>query len=74
VANVSRWLVTHIPSLLLLVLLVVSIAGAAILVQRVVRKRFPALAGDDHNDVTRFTYGFIGFVYAFFIGFVVSNM
>lgn len=73
-ANVSRWLVTHIPSGLLLVLLVVSIAGAAILVQRVVRKRFPALAGDDHNDVTRFTYGFIGFVYAFFIGFVVSNM
>ncbi len=30
--------------------------------------------GEDHNDVTKFTYGFIGLVYAFFIGFVVSAM
>ena len=39
-----------------------------------VRRRYPALTGDEHNDVTKFTYGFIGFVYAFFIGFVVSSM
>ncbi len=38
------------------------------------RRRFPVLTKDEHNDVTKFTYGFIGFVYAFFIGFVVSSM
>ncbi len=70
----SRWLVTYVPSGLLLVLLVVVVAGGAVLTQRFVRKRFPVLTGDEHNDVTKFTYGFIGFVYAFFIGFVVSNM
>jgi hypothetical protein len=71
---VSRWLVTHIPPGVLLVLLVVVVAGGAVLIQRGVRKRFPALTGDEHNDVTRFTYGFIGFIYAFFVGFVVSTM
>lgn len=70
----SRWLVTHVPSGLLLVLLVIVVAGSAALVQRLVRTHFRDLTGDEHNDVTRFTYGFIGFVYAFFIGFVVSNM
>jgi hypothetical protein len=70
----SRWLVTQIPSGLLLLGLIVVIAGGAVLVQRQVRSRFPALAAGDHNDVTKFTYGFIGFLYAFFIGFVVSSM
>ena len=70
----SRWLVTSIPPWVLLIGLIVVIAGAAVLIQRYVRHRYPALTGDEHNDVTKFTYGFIGFVYAFFIGFVVSSM
>jgi|GEM_PF-725810 hypothetical protein len=70
----SAWLVGHIPAGVLLVALIVLIAGGAVLLQRVVRRRYPHLAGEDHNDVTRFTYGVIGFVYAFFIGFVVSAM
>lgn len=65
----SRWLVTAIPSWLLLAGLIVLICGAAVLIQRFVRRRFPALTGEEHNDVTKFTYGFIGFLYAFFIGF-----
>ena len=28
----------------------------------------PALTGDEHNDVTKFTYGFIGFIDALLIG------
>jgi hypothetical protein len=71
---VSRWIVSHVPAWLLLVVLIVLVAGGAMLVQKYVRRRFPALTGDEHNDVTKFTYGFIGFVYAFFIGFVVSSM
>src|SRR5690349_16172016 len=70
----SAWLVSHIPAGWLLVILIVAVAGGAVLLQRVVRRRFPHLTGEDHNDVTRFTYGVIGFVYAFFIGFVVSAM
>jgi hypothetical protein len=70
----SAWLVTAIPSWLLFVGLIVVIAGGAILLRRFLRGRFPALARDEHNDVTKFTYGFIGFVYAFFVGFVVSAM
>ena len=70
----SGWIVRHIPAGMLLVLLIVLIAGGAVLLQMVVRRRFPGLTGAEHNDVTRFTYGFIGFVYAFFIGFVVSAM
>ena len=70
----SRWIVSYIPAWLLLIGLIVLIAGGAVLTQAYVRRRFPALTGDEHNDVTKFTYGFIGFVYAFFIGFVVSSM
>ena len=70
----SQWLVSHIPSLVLLIGLVVIISGGAVLAQRSVRRRYPHLAKGEHNDVTKFTYGFIGFVYAFFIGFVVSSM
>lgn len=70
----SRWIVSHIPSWLLLIGLIVVVAGGAVVIQRYVRRRYPVLSGDEHNDVTKFTYGFIGFVYAFFIGFVVSSM
>ncbi len=70
----SRWLVTNVPSWLLLIGLIVVVAGGAALVQTFVRRRYPALIDGEHNDVTKFTYGFIGFLYAFFIGFVVSSM
>jgi Protein of unknown function (DUF4239) len=70
----SWWIVNYIPSWVLLISLLVLVSGAAALLQRYVRGRFPALNGDSHNDVTKFTYGFIGFVYAFFIGFVVSSL
>ncbi|WP_369803981.1 hypothetical protein [Mycobacterium sp. 1274761.0] len=45
-----------------------------ILVQIFVRRRFLGLRGEEHNDVIRFAFGVIGFVFAFFIGFVVSAM
>lgn len=69
-----RWIVGNVPAWLLLIALLVLVAGGAVLVQKLVRRRFPKIAEDAHNDVTRFTYGVVGFVYAFFIGFVVSAM
>jgi hypothetical protein len=71
---VSYFLVSNVPSWLLLSGLIVVIAGGAVLIQLYVRRRFPRLKEDAHNDVTKFAYGVVGFVYAFFIGFVVSAM
>ncbi len=70
----SLWMVSNIPPLVLLLLLVLVIAGGAVLIQRFVRGKFPRLTEDAHNDVTKFAFGVIGFVYAFFVGFVVSAM
>jgi len=71
---VSHWLVSTLPSWLLLLVIVGITTGAAIGVQIIVRRRFPTLRGEEHNDVTKFAFGVIGFVFAFFIGFVVSAM
>lgn len=70
----SLWLVRNVPSWLLLIGLIVLIAGGSVLIQFLVRRRFPRLREDAHNDVTRFAFGVVAFVYAFFIGFVVSAM
>jgi Protein of unknown function (DUF4239) len=50
------------------------VLGLSVLVQMLVRRRFPGLGGEEHNDVLRFAAGVIGLVFAFFIGFVVSAM
>jgi hypothetical protein len=70
----SGWIVSNIPPGLLLAGLIVVVSGGAMLLVKWVRHRFPALTRDEHNDVTKFTYSFIGFIYAFFIGFIVSSM
>ncbi|MEW5809752.1 MAG: hypothetical protein AB1925_09875 [Actinomycetota bacterium] len=70
----SQWLVTHVPPWLLLLLIVAATAGIAVSIQALVRRRFPGLRGEEHNDVTKFAFGVVGFVFAFFIGFVVSAM
>jgi hypothetical protein len=70
----TQWLVTHLPPWALLVGMIVVIPGVAMLVQLLVRRRFTGLRGEEHNDVTKFAFGVVGFVFAFFIGFVVSAM
>lgn len=71
---ISQWLVSTLPSWLLLLGLILVIAGGAVLVQTLVRRKFPSLKGEEHNDVIRFAFGVVGFVFAFFLGFVVSAM
>ncbi|MCB0932082.1 MAG: hypothetical protein KDB71_09320 [Mycobacterium sp.] len=67
-------LILNVPPWLLLACFIVLIAGGAVLLGAVLRRAFPGLKTADHNDALRFGYGVIGFVYAFFIGFVVSSM
>jgi hypothetical protein len=71
---VSNWIVNNMPSWLLLLVLVILVAGGAVLTQAYVRRRFPNLRRDEHNDITQFAFGLIGFVYAIFIGFIVAAM
>lgn len=70
----SRWLVTHVPSWLLLAVLMTVIAGGAVLIGWGLRRRFPRLAQEDHNDALRFIYGVVAFVYAFFVGFLANSL
>ena len=70
----SSWIVNNVPSWLLLLGLIVVIAGGAVLVQIYVRRQLPWLKGEEHNDVTRFAFGVIAFVYAIFTGFMINVM
>jgi hypothetical protein len=70
----SRWIVSNVPSWLVLLGLVVLVAGGAVLALVFVRHRFPGRKEDGHNDAIRFAFGVVGFVFAFFTGFVVSAM
>jgi Protein of unknown function (DUF4239) len=70
----SRWIVTNLPAWLVLLALVVLIAGGAVLLQIILRRRYPRLAGDAHNDPTRLAFGVICLVYAFFVGFMSSAL
>ncbi|WP_193048547.1 bestrophin-like domain [Mycolicibacterium baixiangningiae] len=71
---ISQWLVSNLPSWLLLLGIIVVVAGGAVLLQTFVRRKFPGLKGEEHNDVIKFAFGVVGFVFAFFLGFVVSAM
>jgi hypothetical protein len=71
---VSAWLVSNVPSWLLLLGLNVLIAGGAVLALIYVRRRFPGLRGDERSEVTQFAFMLVGFVYAFFTGFIVTAM
>ena len=70
----SRWILIHVPSWLVLLGLVVLVAGGAVLVLMYVRHRFPRPKGDEHNEAIKFAFGVVGFVFAFFTGFLVSAM
>jgi cytoskeletal protein RodZ len=67
-------LVTNVPSWALLLGMVIAVVGVSIAVQAFVRHRFPTLSGGAHNDVTKFVFGVVSFVFAFFLGFLVSNL
>jgi hypothetical protein len=66
--------VSNVPSWLLLLGLIVLIAGGTVLIQMYVRHRFPGLKGDAQNDVTRFAFTVIAFLYTFLSGFLINAM
>jgi hypothetical protein len=74
VRAVSAWLLTNVPSWLLLLCLSILIAGGAVLIQALARRRFPGLKGDAQNDATRFAFTVVAFLYAFLSGFLINAM
>jgi len=70
---VSRWLLSNVPSWLLLLGLVVLVAGGALLCLFFVRHRFPRLEEGKHNHVTLFAFGFIGFMFAILVTFFTNT-
>ncbi|MEW9517134.1 hypothetical protein [Streptomyces tubercidicus] len=68
---VTRWIVIHVPSWLLLAGLLVGVAGGTAAVQAFVRHRFPRLERGEHNEIAQFLFPVIAVVYGFLIGFIV---
>ncbi len=60
-----------LPTWLIGVLLVVVVPGLVLLVQWGIRRRWPALAVGEHNDVVGFIIAVVGVIYAVLLGFVV---
>jgi hypothetical protein len=57
---VSGWIVSNVPSWLLLAALVVGIAAGTLAVLAYVRHRFPGLAEGQHNDVAKVGFSVVG--------------
>jgi|688.fasta_scaffold390102_2 hypothetical protein len=69
-----RWAASTIPPWQLLLGLIVVITGASVLVNVMVRRRFPSLREGAHNDDLKFMLGFVATVYSFFVGFLTSGL
>ena len=52
-------------------LLVVVLPGVVLLIQWGIRRRWPALAEGDHNEVVGFIIAVVGVIYAVLLAFVV---
>ena len=68
---VSQWIVSNVPSWLLLGALVAGIAAGTAAVLAYVRRRFPGLAAGEHNDVAKAGFSMVGPVYGFMTGFII---
>lgn len=73
-SDLALWLIVNVPPWLLLSGLIVLIVAIATITGLLLRRHFPQLRSDEHNDALRFTYGVVGFVYAFFVGFVANGL
>lgn len=70
----SAWLLNHVRPWMMLVGFAVLFAGGAVLVQMFVRRRFPALKEQKHNDLTNFAFIVVAFLYSFLSGFMINAM
>lgn len=60
-----------LPTWLIGVLLVVVLPALVLLLQWGIRRRWPALAVGEHNDVVGFIIAVVGVIYAVLLGFVI---
>lgn len=67
----SQWIVSNVPSWLLLAGLVVAITAGTVVLLTLVRRRFPRLQEGEHNDIAKVGFSVVGPVYGFMTGFIV---
>lgn len=67
----SRWIVSNVPSWLVLAVLVLVIAAGTSAVLLFIRRRYPGLVEGKHNEITKVGFSVVGPVYGFLTGFII---
>lgn len=68
------WLLNNLSTLVIAVLLVGGITGLAVIGSIAARRRFPHLAGGDHNEMVGVALGMFGAIYGIILAFVVVTL
>ncbi|MFE1410575.1 DUF4239 domain-containing protein [Streptomyces sp. NPDC085524] len=68
------WLLNNLSTLVIAVLLVGGITGLAVVGSVAARRRFPQLAGGDHNEMVGVALGMFGAIYGIILAFVVVTL
>ncbi|MFD8634707.1 DUF4239 domain-containing protein [Streptomyces sp. NPDC059533] len=68
------WLLNNLSTLVIAVLIVGGITGLAVLGSLAARRRFPHLAGGDHNEMVGIALGMFGAIYGIILAFVVVTL
>jgi hypothetical protein len=68
---VTLWLITHIPTWGLALGMIGGITALAVLGDLIVRRRVPALAEGDNNEVAGVVLGIFGAIYGIVLAFVI---
>jgi hypothetical protein len=69
-----RWMVSHVPLPVLILLFVIVVPALTVGVQALVRRWAPKLRSGTHNDVAGFLLAIIGVLYAVVVAFVVVSL
>lgn len=67
----DRWIIDTVPTWVTALSMILGTTGAAIGIQRLLRRIDPVLATGKHNEVAGFLVAVIGVMYAVIVGFVV---
>lgn len=67
----SQWIVSNVPSWLLLTVLVIGTAGGTVAVLVYIRRRYPGLSAGTHNEIAKVGFSVVGPVYGFLTGFII---
>jgi hypothetical protein len=71
---VSEYLIGHVPLWAMVIVALGGLPAATVLIQILLRRAFPHLRGDQHNEVTGFLLAVIGVGYAVIAGLMIVTL